>query len=279
MKKLIAFLLLFSAIAIMGIQACNKDKDGSNQPDTQPPVAIAGNDTILLMTACENKVVIRLSGQNSYDPVNNNTLSFRWKQLSGPVQAFVGVDSTQSVANVNLVSGEYKFELEVTDYSGLSSKDSILVNIKNAADPVDLDVDITTAFEFHDNTPDFYYGDIYTDIVSIFGELIISNENFAINFNEYSDSSVINTQYTNSFSLYNTVGNMNKYFNGICSFNFETLYLNGGGAFEGTILLNSGSAYLSCGSITPDLSPIQITGNLNVATKIITMKLKGRIFL
>jgi hypothetical protein len=279
MKKLIAFLLLFSAVAIVGIQACNKDRDESNQPN-QPPVAFAGNDTTLLSTTCEPKVVLRLDGNKSYDPENNNSLSYRWKQLSGPAQAFNGVDTTRSVAYAyNLVSGEYKFELEITDVNGLSSKDSIIVNINNTSDFEDLDLDVTGVFEFHNNVQDFYYNDLFSDAVSVYGEVSFSNENFAYYFNGYSDSAVVNTQFSNMFSLYSTAGSMTRYINGICSVDFETLYLNGGGAFDGTIEVNSGSAFVDCESMMPDLPRIQISGNLNAASKTITMKIKGKFFL
>ena len=115
MKKLFTFLLRIAVVAILATQACNKDKDEIIQPN-QPPVAFAGNDTTFLITNCEPRVALRLDGHKSYDPNVSNALRFLWKQVSGPAGAFVGVDTTRSVAYVyNLVSGEYMFELEVID--------------------------------------------------------------------------------------------------------------------------------------------------------------------
>ena len=92
----------------------------------QPPVADAGVDTVVSLTA----VSLVLDGSASFDPEGSN-MAYSWKQTAGPAQAILanihGVTTPVSV----LQEGVYVFELTVTDDRGLSGKATVYVTVKN----------------------------------------------------------------------------------------------------------------------------------------------------
>jgi hypothetical protein len=90
----------------------------------RPPVANAGADTTIILPA--NSAV--LNGSGSTDP-GNNINAYQWTKISGP-DAFNIADANVVQTQVtNLVAGVYKFELKVTDASGLYAKDTVQVTI------------------------------------------------------------------------------------------------------------------------------------------------------
>lgn len=89
-----------------------------------PPVARAGADTSLQLPVDS----LILTGCTSSDP-ENAILKYKWRKISGP-SAYQFVTDTLCYLNVKgLFAGIYSFELLVTDTAGLSSKDSVTVNI------------------------------------------------------------------------------------------------------------------------------------------------------
>jgi hypothetical protein len=92
----------------------------------QAPTADAGPD----QTVGEGQGVL-LNGSNSTDP-DDGIASYHWVQIGGPAVTLSdpdGIQPTFTAPDVNLESTALNFELTVTDYSGLQSKDSCVVNV------------------------------------------------------------------------------------------------------------------------------------------------------
>ncbi|HZK65776.1 MAG TPA: PKD domain-containing protein, partial [Puia sp.] len=96
-------------------------------PQNQPPVANAGsNITVTLPTNVAN-----LNGSASKDP--DGTIStYTWSQTSGPSAASIASASTASTGISGLVQGSYNFMLKVTDNSGATDTDTVIITV-NAA--------------------------------------------------------------------------------------------------------------------------------------------------
>ncbi len=93
-------------------------------PQNQPPVANAGsNITVTLPTNVAN-----LNGSASQDP--DGTIStYTWSQTSGPSAATMASASTASTGISGLVQGSYNFMLKVTDNSGATDTDTVIVTV------------------------------------------------------------------------------------------------------------------------------------------------------
>ncbi|PWT98003.1 MAG: hypothetical protein C5B52_12945 [Bacteroidetes bacterium] len=91
-----------------------------NNPPNIPPVAVAGNDTLITLPAN----VISLKGSQSSDP--DGTIStYRWKKISGPATGTITDTTAAQTTATGLVAGTYQFELTVTDNVGAKSKDTM----------------------------------------------------------------------------------------------------------------------------------------------------------
>jgi hypothetical protein len=89
---------------------------GSGGNTNRPPIANAGPDQSITLFTAYNKAT--LNGSNSYDSSGMN-LQFFWRQISGPVSAFLQLPSQQecTVYNIN-TPGVYSFELKVWNNNG-----------------------------------------------------------------------------------------------------------------------------------------------------------------
>ncbi|MBL0625194.1 glycosyl hydrolase family 18 protein [Aeromonas jandaei] len=100
--------------------------EGTTPPANKPPVANAGSDL-----SVTGPTEVTLNGSASHDP-ENGTLTYSWKQVSGPQAALL--DATQSKARVVLdaVSADINlvFELAVTDDHNLTARDQVVVTNK-----------------------------------------------------------------------------------------------------------------------------------------------------
>jgi hypothetical protein len=93
-------------------------RGGSNKP----PVARAGRDTGIAVPASSAV----LDGRESYDP-DGVIVSYIWRQISGPSKSVLA-NMFGSVTVVNkLETGEYEFELTVTDNLGAIGRDTMKV--------------------------------------------------------------------------------------------------------------------------------------------------------
>ena len=90
-----------------------------------PPIANAGDD--IAITLPKNSVI--LSGSGTHPDTNGQITKYEWKQISGPSPSTI-VNSNLAITEViNLDTGEYKFELIVTDNKGLTAEDDISVTV------------------------------------------------------------------------------------------------------------------------------------------------------
>jgi hypothetical protein len=90
-----------------------------------PPVANAGADQSIVLPV--NTVTLSGTGTD----VDGTIISYKWKQISGPVDKLTSINTAVTVLN-NLIEGAYQFELTVTDNKGASDTDTTVVNV-NAA--------------------------------------------------------------------------------------------------------------------------------------------------
>ena len=95
--------------------------------EKQAPIADAGPDQ-----SVDPGVVVSLKGSNSID-LDDGIASFKWKQISDlPVELVVEPgepDATFVAPEVDSNGESLTFELTVTDYSGLQSTDTCIVNV------------------------------------------------------------------------------------------------------------------------------------------------------
>ncbi|HVY74662.1 MAG TPA: PKD domain-containing protein, partial [Puia sp.] len=94
----------------------------------QPPVANAGTDITLTLPAN----VTNLNGNASKDP-DGSIASYAWTRISGPTQFTIANAGAATTRLSNLVQGVYAFQLKVTDNSGASALDTVLVTVNPAA--------------------------------------------------------------------------------------------------------------------------------------------------
>ncbi len=95
-------------------------------PDNQPPIANAGPD----QTVDESQIV-NLNGSNSTDP-DDGIDSYHWVQIGEPSVILSdpnGKQPTFTAPNVSTGGVCLRFELTVTDHSGLEKTDSCFVNV------------------------------------------------------------------------------------------------------------------------------------------------------
>ena len=98
-------------------------------PPNVPPVANAGADqTITLPTSS-----VTLNGTASSD-ADGTIVTYVWTKISGPSSYMIANSSGVTTAVNNLVQGTYAFRLVVTDNSGATDVDTVVV-IVNAAPP------------------------------------------------------------------------------------------------------------------------------------------------
>ncbi len=113
------------------------DDDGLTAKDTMqvvvddpnqnhPPVARAGdNQTIILPV---NSVL--LNGSTSSDPDNNIT-AYQWTNITGPPSFVLASPTSVQTMASNLTEGIYIFQLQVTDATGLYSRDTMEVRVES----------------------------------------------------------------------------------------------------------------------------------------------------
>ena len=89
-------------------------------PENIPPVANAGADQSIVLPA--NRVTLTGSGTDA----DGTITAYTWKQISGPVDKLTSTNTAVTVLD-NLIAGNYKFELMVTDNRGARGKDTVNV--------------------------------------------------------------------------------------------------------------------------------------------------------
>ena len=90
----------------------------------QSPVANAGPDQTIILPA--NSVT--LNGGSSKDP-DGSIASYKWVEISGPVQYTLSSSTVVSPSLTNLMHGAYVFRLTVTDSKGATATDDVTINV------------------------------------------------------------------------------------------------------------------------------------------------------
>ena len=278
MKSLIKVVACVLLVEIIIFVSCKKDAP-ERVDNHLPPVARAGTDTSIKLTSCASATFLNLDGSHSSDP-DNNINSYLWRKISGASAATLS-NYTSSVARLdNLLSGQYSIELTVTDAGGLSSKDTVVINVTGPIGEYDLDATIDTSYSFYDNYQDCYYGPPcwYNDLTTIQGRF-----NFPpigqINFyaSEYADTAISGHSQGTNMTLYTGNGNDLRAW-GACSISFKHEIETGGGSFSGTFRVDGGSAQDCKPNILDNLPPLAFTGNLDTTAHAISIKIKGKIY-
>jgi beta-mannanase len=87
------------------------------------PKASAGEDKIALIPSGSNNATVTLDGSNSSD-TESAIVAYEWKSGST-------ILGTTAVLNTNLALGTHTIELKVTDSSGESATDTVIIDVKN----------------------------------------------------------------------------------------------------------------------------------------------------
>lgn len=99
----------------------------------EPPVALTGADQVLVLP--ETEAILDASA--SYTNVGN-IVAYEWKLVSGDEKALIEAPALDVTRVTGLTSGEYLFELTVTDSKGLQAKDTVKITVNNAGGRPDL---------------------------------------------------------------------------------------------------------------------------------------------
>ena len=100
-----------------------------NTSGPQPPVANAGTNQIITLPT--NSVTLTGSGSE----LNGTIVGYAWSQTAGPTTATVATPGQAQTGVSNLAEGIYRFQLTVTDNSGVTATASVQVTV-NPALPV-----------------------------------------------------------------------------------------------------------------------------------------------
>ncbi|WP_336517640.1 Kelch repeat-containing protein [Pollutibacter soli] len=95
-----------------------------------PPIANAGNDTIIVIPA-DTAV---LHGEKSSD-ADGSIIKYSWLQIEGPGQSNIANKDAATTRVKSLKKGIYSFTLTVTDNSNLSSSDTVEVLVTDVNNP------------------------------------------------------------------------------------------------------------------------------------------------
>jgi len=98
-------------------------------PVNQLPVAAAGADQVITLPA--SSVQLTGSGMDS----DGSITAYAWTQLSGPSTASIATPASANTSVSGLVQGTYTFRLTVTDNSGGTATDDMVVTVQGASNP------------------------------------------------------------------------------------------------------------------------------------------------
>jgi hypothetical protein len=100
----------------------------TSSPGNQAPIAIAGNNITLNLPANNTT----LNGTSSFDP-DGTIAGYVWSWVSGPATYSIANANAATTGLSNLLAGTYIFKLIVTDNSGATDEDNIIVTVSAAA--------------------------------------------------------------------------------------------------------------------------------------------------
>jgi hypothetical protein len=100
---------------------------GTSSAVNQPPVANAGSD--LNITLPTSAVTLNGIGTDA----DGSIATYQWTKIAGPSQYTIASPAAAKTVLSNLAQGVYQFELQVTDNSGASDKDTVQVTVNAGA--------------------------------------------------------------------------------------------------------------------------------------------------
>src|SRR6187399_1702095 len=127
--KIAAYIFLPCAVIF---SSCKKETscESCATKSNKPPIAVAGPDQVITLPIDS----VLLDGRSSSDP-DRNISNYLWTKISGPVSSNI-IKPSDSITKVKaLVTGNYFFELKVTDNGGLSAKDTIQIIVNDPSQP------------------------------------------------------------------------------------------------------------------------------------------------
>jgi len=298
MKLLIKLYLLFALSALLC--SCKKESvDNSGRSSStainHPPVANAGDDIALKRVSCSSPSTVELDGSGSSDP-DYYKLLYGWTKVSGPSCTLSDINSPNAHA-ADLEAGQYAFELKITDPGGLSSKDTVVVNVTGSPSPgeINLDVNINGGYSFSiGNGLREGWEIVYAALCQLYGRCpplppytartsltknfdlpTLGQFNFKVD--ETADTAVGSSNHETKIVIINA-NTSSLWLSGQCSINFKQLIQGGGGLFNGTYQINDGSALGCDQNIFTNLAPLTVSGSLDTTTHTVTFTLKGKVY-
>lgn len=278
MRRFMFLTTCILTVWLVTVLSCNKDDDEPHI--NKPPVANAGADINITLPSCSSvSDVVILDGSRSTDPDGDIDV-YGWVLLYGPLQSVIR-NNVSAKANVSgLMAGEYAFELMVRDRGGLVSRDTLLVFVEGPVTEYNLDLTVNAPFDFYDNYADCYYYDpcLYYDLTTIQGSGSFSPlGGLTLSVYETADTLASSDVHSTTINIQG-LGSNAIYLNGLSTVNFEKLIREGGGAFNGTYTVASGSAQNCEPNIFTGLAPLTVTGNLDTTSRSTTLRIQGKVY-
>jgi hypothetical protein len=243
--------------------------------------------------------MVELDASGSYDP-ENLLLEYGWRQISGPSCIISTPGNNSPKAQLSyLNNGQYVFELTVTDDGagsgkGLSSKDTVIINVTGSflTPEYDLDATFNGSFTFSNDTmicQDVYDPVLnqvvqhcfYSDYTRVEGKFDLpAFGQIDVDVNEYADTATYGYYYDTEMGLECiTCDAPARYADGICSINFKELMQEGGGSFSGILAMDRGSAKNNCDpDVFNNADPLIVSGSMDTATHTINLSIKGKVY-
>jgi len=114
--------LVFELVVTDSLSASSDPDRVINPPGDTPPTADAGSNQSVTSAA-----VVRLDGTNSSDPDEGDSITYQWRQVSGPLVELIESSDARPVFNAPSLANELRpqllvFELVVIDASGKPSE-------------------------------------------------------------------------------------------------------------------------------------------------------------
>jgi hypothetical protein len=119
---------IFALLILLVINGCQKQQDIDPIPTPTPrdsvPVAKAPADTTIMLPV--NSVTLSGSGTDA----TGHIVGYLWSQVSGPSEAAILNESSQTAIFNDLIAGTYKFQFEVIDNNGLTGLANFSIIVK-----------------------------------------------------------------------------------------------------------------------------------------------------
>lgn len=254
--------------------------------NNNPPIANAGLDQTIAILSCHDRIMnAELDGSGSVDP-ENNIIYYNWRFLSGSAGSLIKDQNSIKPKIEKLSSGIHLFELMVTDLGGYSSKDTVSIIVSGNGGiptPYNLDLTIDASYIFLNN-----YNNPWEDPIGYYYDYFGANAKasfaplgeFSVDIAEVADTAELsNVLQASMIQIRTTKANTSLNLDGdLVGINFKQIIRQGGGSFTGGLKINGGSAELCDSNVFVFLPPLVVTGNLNITTGRVSLRVRGNVF-